>query len=83
MSQESKPKSTPSKPEVQSNPVHAEQPVPSVTDKEDLSAALHNQNIPVEENVNEEEEVYEDVPQQYTESYGTGVHPQPGQNVGT
>lgn len=52
----------------------AEQEFVSSTDAEDLSAALHNFNTPLAEETEEEEEVFEDIPQEYTESYGTGVH---------
>jgi hypothetical protein len=52
----------------------AEQEHLSSTDKEDLDAAVHNANIPVEEETQDEEIIYDDdVPQKYTEAYGTGV----------
>jgi hypothetical protein len=71
-------------PETRKTPLKTEQSVPSSTDKEDLSATLHNTNIPISDEENEEEIVYEDdVSQEYTESYGTGAYPEPGKNVGT
>jgi hypothetical protein len=42
-------------------------------------------NLPTDNNVeaeNEEIAVIDDLPQEITESYGTGVHPQPGLNIG-
>lgn len=51
----------------------AEHSVRSSTDQEDLDAALHNTNIPIEEESKPEGEVLEGVPQEYSESYGTGV----------
>ncbi|MFW6360006.1 MAG: hypothetical protein ACOC0N_12440 [Chroococcales cyanobacterium] len=48
----------------------AEQEFRSQTDEDDLNAALHNMNIPIEETPNQEEEVFEEVPRKYTESKG-------------
>lgn len=59
----------------------AEQEFISPTDEEDLESALHNFGAPVEDEVddpNQAETVYENVPQEYTESYGTGVQEIPG-----
>lgn len=67
--------------ETQITHAQAEQASPSSTDKEDLSATLHNMDIPMKEDQEEEGEVYEGVPQKYTESYGTAVRQQPGQNI--
>jgi len=55
----------------------AEQEFMSPTDDEDLESAVHNFGAPVEDELedgDEEETVYENVPEEYTESYGTGVH---------
>jgi hypothetical protein len=63
----------------------AEQEFISPTDEEDLESALHNFGAPVEDEVddpNQEETVYENVPQEYTESYGTGVQDLPGYTEG-
>jgi Family of unknown function (DUF6335) len=59
----------------------AEHAQASPTDRDDLDAALHNfgSNIPDEEDLDDLEEIADDdVPQEYTESYGTGVHELPG-----
>lgn len=77
MSQESEQQT----PETRRTHYQAEQAFPSSTDKEDLSATLHNMDIPLKDDEGEEGEVYEGVPQEYTESYGTGVRQQPGQNI--
>ncbi|GFE71382.1 DUF6335 family protein [Chroococcus sp. FPU101] len=50
----------------------------SITDQEDLNAALKNQGTPVAEDDEPEEINDDDIPQEYTESYGTGVHELPG-----
>ncbi|MFB2893068.1 DUF6335 family protein [Aerosakkonemataceae cyanobacterium BLCC-F50] len=34
-------------------------------------------------NINNNEEVTSDLPQEITESYGTGIHTEPGYNIGT
>ncbi len=69
----------------------AEQEFTSPTDREDLEAALHNYGAPVEDEDENEldgdidrdsDAVVEDIPQAYTESYGTGVHDLPGYNEG-
>ncbi|WP_013324934.1 hypothetical protein [Gloeothece verrucosa] len=58
-----------------------EQQFLSPTDREDLMATLHNLNIPIptEQDLETEEVVFDDVPTEYTESYGTGVQQFPGQ----
>lgn len=60
----------------------AEQEFISPTDEDDLESALHNFGAPVEDEIdpnnNLKEENFEDLPQAYTESYGTGVHDLPG-----
>ncbi|MGP1384193.1 MAG: hypothetical protein ACTS2F_11590 [Thainema sp.] len=55
----------------------AEQAHVSSTDKEDLASATHSTNIPVEDETDQSGEVLEDVPQRYSESYGTGVKQPP------
>ncbi len=52
----------------------AEQETMSSTDQADLRAALHNFNTPIAEDTEDDEEIITDLPQEYTESYGTGVH---------
>jgi hypothetical protein len=59
----------------------AEQEFVSPTDGADLESALHNFGAPVEDEVEDadsEEIVSEDIPEAYTESYGTGVQELPG-----
>lgn len=56
----------------------AEQEFNSSTDQEDLAASLHNFTTPIEDDVELDEENFGDTPQEYTESYGTGVHDLPG-----
>lgn len=60
----------------------AEQEFVSPTDEDDLKSALHNFGAPVEDELDSENDLDEqnfgDVPQEYTESYGTGVHDLPG-----
>jgi hypothetical protein len=59
----------------------AEQAFLSPTDKEDLAAALHNANIPIESDDDQDEVINDDdIPQEYTESYGTGVQDPPGRS---
>lgn len=62
----------------------AEQAHSSPTDIDDLESALHSSGTPVEpdEEDLEDEQDFGEVPQEYTESYGTGVHDMPGYNVG-
>jgi Family of unknown function (DUF6335) len=60
----------------------AEQAGKSPTDIDDLESALHNSGAPVEEDELEDEQDFGDVPQEYTESYGTGVQELPGYNIG-
>lgn len=52
----------------------------SPTDEEDLDATLHNINVPIDEDEETEAEIFEDVPTEYTQSYGTGVHVAPTQS---
>ncbi len=61
----------------------AERAGKSPTDLDDLESALHNSGsgAPVEEEM-EGEQDFGDVPQEYTESYGTGVQELPGYNIG-
>jgi GAF domain-containing protein len=56
---------------------NAEQEFISPTDEEDLEATLNNLEIPIEEDL-DREEILDDVPQELTESYGTGVKDIPG-----
>lgn len=67
----------------------AEQEFTSPTDAEDLEAALHNLGTPVADDeddidadIDREDVDLGDIPQAYTESYGTGVHDLPGYNEG-
>ncbi|MBD1823343.1 hypothetical protein H6F51_12715 [Cyanobacteria bacterium FACHB-DQ100] len=55
-----------------------------ISDDADLEAALHNLGGDVydEEDDLEEEQDFGDVPQEYTESYGTGVVEMPGYTIG-
>ncbi|MBE9013202.1 hypothetical protein IQ250_23680 [Pseudanabaenaceae cyanobacterium LEGE 13415] len=56
-----------------------------ISDEADLEASLHNLGGDVEDEDNEElepEEDYGDIPQEYTESYGTGVAELPGYTIG-
>ncbi|ACK73224.1 hypothetical protein PCC7424_4867 [Gloeothece citriformis PCC 7424] len=55
-----------------------EQQLRSPTDQEDLEATLHHQNIPVEQDNQPQEQNFDNVPTEYTESYGTGVQQYPG-----
>lgn len=65
----------------------AEQEFSSPTDQEDLEASLNNSgdtssgDISVDEDVNREDNL-ENIPQELTESYGTGVHELPGYVTG-
>lgn len=61
-------------------PDAAEQDRRSPTDNDDLESALHNFGAPVEDELEGEdtEQDFGDVPQEYTESYGTGVKEMPG-----
>lgn len=58
----------------------------SPTDNDDLESALHNFGAPVEDEIDDEdledEQDFGDVPQEYTESYGTGVQEMPGYTIG-
>jgi GAF domain-containing protein len=56
---------------------NAEQEFISPTDEEDLEATLNSLEIPIEEDL-DREEILDDVPQELTESYGTGVKDIPG-----
>lgn len=63
----------------------AEQEFISPTDQEDLDASLHNFGAPSEDEIEpdvEDDTNFGDVPQEYTESYGTGVHDLPGYTAG-
>lgn len=55
----------------------AEQAYVSSTDKEDLASATHSSNIPIDDETDQDGEILEDVPQEYSESYGTGVKQPP------
>jgi hypothetical protein len=58
----------------------------SPTDQDDLDATLHNlDDVPLDEDLDEYDGVEEDLdalPQEYTESYGTGVKDLPGYTIG-
>ena len=63
----------------------AEYAEPSQTDRDDLESAVHDLggNIErLEEPEGDEEIAGDDVPQELTESYGTGVHDVPGFSIG-
>ncbi|MGI0490006.1 DUF6335 family protein [Pantanalinema rosaneae CENA516] len=63
----------------------AEQEFSSPTDQADLDASLHNFGAPVDDEMESDVEPdtdYGDVPQEYTESYGTGVQDLPGYTAG-
>ncbi|GAP93783.1 DUF6335 family protein [Leptolyngbya sp. NIES-2104] len=57
-----------------------------ISDEADLEASLHNLGGDVEDDFEnedlEDEQDYGDVPQEYTESYGTGVVEMPGYAIG-
>lgn len=56
-----------------------------ISDDADLEAALHNLGGDVsdeDENDLEDEQDFGDIPQEYTESYGTGVAEMPGYTIG-
>lgn len=59
-------------------PDQAEQDYLSTTDQDDLDSALHNFGTPIEEAEDPEQISDDDIPIEYTESYGTGVHELPG-----
>lgn len=50
----------------------------SITDRDDLNATLKNLGTPVAEDEESEQINDEDIPIEYTESYGTGVKELPG-----
>lgn len=54
----------------------------NISDEADLESSLHSLGGDVEDEDIGEEEDYGDVPQEYTESYGTGVAELPGYNIG-
>lgn len=60
----------------------AEQNSMSTTDLDDLSASLKNQGTPDIEDDEDLDDIGAEVPQEYTESYGTGVQAIPGANEG-
>lgn len=67
-----------------------EQDFISATDRDDLDASLQSSTIPLEDDMDleldqdnfEQEEDFDDIPEEYTESYGTGVHDLPGYREG-
>jgi hypothetical protein len=59
-----------------------EQDFVSSTDQEDLESVLHSSDTPVDDDTNQPGEIFVNVPQEYTESYGTGVHDLPGDREG-
>ncbi len=62
---------------VRGNNEISEQAYVSSTDKEDLASATHGSNIPIDDETDQDGEILDDVPQQYSESYGTGVQQPP------
>lgn len=60
----------------------AEQNSMSTTDLDDLSASLNNQGTPDMEDDEDLDDIEAEIPQEYTESYGTGVQELPGYSEG-
>ena len=54
----------------------------SPTDRDDLESVVHNLGGNLERLEEDEEIADDDVPQEITESYGTGVHDAPGFGIG-